>query len=105
MVLKSTFKQFESVLWSLENQSISSGVCKESKMPVKYNLVNRHFLFNKYNIYIKFSWKASFYTERYLQNEQCNQTKDYLYNAHIYIYELWKINKFHHSQNGQPYAF
>lgn len=54
-------------------------------MTFKYNLVNRHYLFNKYNIYIEFSWKASFYTETYLQNEQCNQIKDYLYNAHIYI--------------------
>lgn len=76
-------------------------------MLLKYNLVNRHYLFNKYNIYIEFSWKASFYTETYLQNEQCNQIKDYLYNAHVYIYmNFWKINKFHHcSQNGQPYAF
>lgn len=67
-------------------------------MLVKYNLVNRHYLFNKYNIYIKLSQKASFYTETYLQNEQCNQTKDYLYSAythtHIYIYELWKITSF-----------
>lgn len=55
-------------------------------MTLKYDLVNRHYLFNKYNIYIGFSWKASFYTETYLQNEQCNQIKDYMYNAHTHIY-------------------
>lgn len=54
-------------------------------MLLKYNLVNRHYLFNKYNIYIEFSWKASFYTETYLQNEQCNQIKDYLYNTHAHM--------------------
>lgn len=80
-------------------------------MTLKYDLVNRHYLFNKYNIYIGFSWKASFYTETYLQNEQFNQIKDYMYNAHthiyisVYIYEVWKRNKFHHcTQNGQPYC-